>query len=386
MTRLVGDLQVAEDAVQDACAAAVEQWPANGVPLNPTAWLVSVAHHKAIDRIRRDARRPDKERAAMRDLPSDDTTSSASSEDDALSLIFMCCHPALDITVRVPLTLRSVCGLSTAAIAALFLVPEPTMAKRLVRAKRKIRDSGIPFQLPPDGRARRLPDVLRVVYLMFTEGHRSHRGPGLIDAELCQQAINLARNLAVQLPDEPEAKGLLALLLLTDARRAARTDAAGDLVVLEDQDRSRWDRAQIDEGERLLAVALGARQPGPYQIWAAIAACHSTAATAADTDWRQIAALYHELLRYEPTAVVEANRAIAVAMAEGPTAGLVILEALQANPNLDQWAPLHLARADLYRRLGNNAAAHDAYHQALQLEPPPAERAFIQRRLAEPTG
>jgi RNA polymerase sigma-70 factor (ECF subfamily) len=369
--------------VQDACAAALEQWPLRGVPENPAAWLVRVARNKAIDRIRRDVRRSDKERAAMRDLPTGDAISSSSSDDDALSLIFMCCHPALDVTVRVPLTLRSVCGLPTADIAALFLVPEPTMAKRLVRAKRKIRESGIPFELPPDGRARRLGDVLRVIYLMFTEGHRSHRGPDLVDTELCDRAIELARAIAVRLPDEPEATGLLALLLLTDARRAARTDAAGELVLLEDQDRLRLDCAQIDEGEHLLDVALAARRPGPYQIWAAIAACHSTAPTGADTDWRQIAGLYHELLRYEPTAVVEANRAIAVAMAEGPTAGLVILETLQAHPHLGHWAPLHLARADLYRRLGDTSAARAAYHQALQLEPPRAERAFVHRRLTE---
>jgi RNA polymerase sigma-70 factor (ECF subfamily) len=303
--------------------------------------------------------------------------------DDELALIFTCCHPALDPSVRVPLTLRSVGGLTTAEVAAAFLVPEPTMAKRLVRAKHKIREAGIPLRVPgPDALPGRLADVLRVVYLIFTEGHTASSGPDLVRPALCDTAVRLARRLAELLPREPEVSGLLALLLLTDARRPARTTAAGGLVLLEDQDRGAWNRLMITEGDRLLRAALAQGRPGPYQLWAAIAACHSTAARAEETDWRQIAALYGELIRYEPTAVVEANRAIAVAMAEGPSAGLVILDTIAGHPQLRRWPQLHLARADLLRRLGRTAEALDAYRTALELEPPAAERAFIQARLA----
>jgi len=383
VSRLVGDLELAEDAVQDACAVALVQWPAKGVPANPGAWLVGTARHKALDRVRRDAQRSDKEAATMRERGDPALWAhTGPTRDDELSLIFMCCHPALDLEVRVPLTLRSVCGLTTAEIAAAFLVPEATMAQRLVRAKRKIRDAAIPFRVPPpEDLVKRMADVLRVIYLVFTAGHRASSGEALIRADLCEEAIRLARVLRELLPDQPEVIGLLALMVLTDARRAARVDDRGRLVLLADQDRSRWNQAQIAEGACLLEDALRMGRPGPYQLQAAIAACHSTAPSAEATDWREIAALYSELIRYEPTAVVEANRAIAVAMAEGPAAGLVILEALTANPQLARWPQLHIARADLLGRLGRSADAVDAYRHALELEPPRAERDFIVRRI-----
>jgi RNA polymerase sigma-70 factor, ECF subfamily len=430
--RMTGDLAVAEDAVQEACLAALAQWPGRGWPDQPRAWLIGVARHKAVDLIRREAVRSRKEAAAVRDLaaggppepepglwpwppapPSTPSRSSATSApahpagpsraegaslggaagaaagiaglgDDELGLIFMCCHPALALEARVALTLRCVCGLSTAQIAAGFLVPEATMARRLSRAKAKIADSGIRLRQPAPGELpSRLAAVLRVTYLVFTEGHKASRGPDLVRGELCDAALRLARGLAALLPGEPEVTGLLALLLLTDARRAARTGPGGELVLLEDQDRSRWDQAMISEGERLLVGALRAGRPGPYQLHAAIAACHSTSPDAAGTDWREIAALYGELIRYEPSPVVEANRAIAVAMSEGPAAGLVILDAVGHHPQLSRWPQLHLARADLLARLGRAADAVAAYRAALELEPTAPERAFIARRIGE---
>jgi RNA polymerase sigma-70 factor (ECF subfamily) len=392
VTRATGDLGAAEDAVQEACVAALAAWPERGLPANPAGWLVTVARRRAVDVARREARRGDKEAAAMRDHSwrSEPTNGPpAGDRDDELALVFMCCHPALAPEARVALTLRAVCGLSTAEIAAAFLVPEATMAKRLVRAKHKIRAAGVPFRVPAGPEVgERLAAVLLVVYVAFTEGHMTAgpSGSGPVRPDVCDAAIALARGLATRLPDEPEVLGLLALLLLTDARRAARVDAAGDVVVLEDQDRARWDAALIGEGEDLLERALRMGRPGAYQLHAAIAACHSGAARAEDTDWRQIALLYGELVRYEPSPVVEANRAVAVAMSEGPDAGLVILDALAHDPRMDRWPRLHVARAELLRRLARTDDAAAAYRRALELEPPGAERAHVARRLADLTG
>jgi RNA polymerase sigma-70 factor (ECF subfamily) len=385
VARLVGDLEAAEDGVQDACAAALRQWPAEGVPGNPRAWLTSVARHKATDRLRRDSRRGTVEAAAARGSggPSAELDW-VSQADDELGLILACCHPALDPAVRVPLTLRTVCGLATADIAAAFLVPEPTMAQRLVRAKRKIRDAGIPLRVPPPAELPgRVGGVLRVVYLVFTAGHKPVSGGALVRGDLCEQAIRLARALAGLLPGDPEVAGLLALLLLTDARRPARVSDTGDLVLLADQDRSRWDRAKIAEGEARLSQALRHGRPGRYQLQAAIAACHSCAGSAADTDWREIAALYGQLLRFEPTPVVAANRAAAVAMAEGPAAGLAMLDEVSTDRQLARWPQLHIARAELLGRLGRAADAVSAYRTALDLAPAAPERAFISRRIEE---
>jgi RNA polymerase sigma-70 factor (ECF subfamily) len=385
VTRQVGDLEVAEDAVQDACAAALAQWPAEGVPASPRGWLIGTARHKALDRLRRERRRAGKEAEAMREEAAPRPGSGwAAGTDDELALIFTCCHPALDPAARVGLTLRCVCGLTTAEIAAAFLVPEPAMAQRLVRAKRKIRQAGIAFRMPArEDLPARLSAVLRVVCLVFTEGHLAAGGDALIRGDLCDQAIRLARALTALLPGEPEVTGLLALLLLTDARRDARLSPAGDLVLLAEQDRSRWDRAMIDEGEMLVEQALRLGRPGPYQIQAAIAACHSGAASAADTDWREIALLYGELIRYEPSPMVAANRAVAVAMSEGPAAGLVILDTVSGDARLARWPQLHIARAELLRRLGRRAEAVAAYEAAVALEPPAPERAYLARRMNE---
>jgi len=385
ITRTTGDLAAAEDAVQEACLAALAAWPA-GLPSDPRRWLIGTARHKALDVLRREARRSTKEDMAMRELSLPSTVSASDvpqvSPADQLALIFLCCHPALDPQVRVALTLRAVCGLTAREIAAAFLLPEPTLTKRLVRARRKIRETGIPLTLPgAQALPERLGAVLRVAYLVFTEGHRTSTGPAPLREELCDTAIALTRALSALLPHEPEVTGLLALLLLTDARRAARTDGTGQLVLLAEQDRSRYDPVLVAEGEALLERALRTNLPGPYQVEAAIAACHSTARHAHDTDWREIAALYGELLRYEPTPVHEANRAVAVAMAEGPAAGLVILDTVAHHPQLARWPALHVARADLLQRLGRTADATDAYRAALQLDPGPAERNFIQRQL-----
>jgi RNA polymerase sigma-70 factor (ECF subfamily) len=383
VVRLTGDLQLAEDVAQETCVAALEQW-LSGPPTRATAWLVATARHKAIDRLRREENRHTKEQLAAASVPvatgsDDDEVTEADAVDDQLALILMCCHPALDSEARLALTLRCVAGMRTEDIAALFLVPTPTLAQRLVRAKRKIAAARIPFRRPgPDDFRARLGDVLHVVMLIFTHGHRD------VAAQTARtEAIRLARLVTALVPDEPEAFGLLALLLFVDARQGARLDADGGIVTLDRQERARWNWRAIAEAEGILDRAMLANRPGPYQLQAAIAALHSTATTPEATDWRQIALLYSELLRYEPSPVIEANRAVAVAMAEGPAAGLVILDVIAADARLARWPGFHLARADLLRRLGRLDDAAAAYREALELEPIEPERDFVQARLSE---
>jgi RNA polymerase sigma-70 factor (ECF subfamily) len=384
VTRLTGDLGMAEDAVQEALAMALDRWPAGPLPSDPAGWLIAVAKNRALDQVRREARRPGKEEAAIRLLGDRDPPQPAGMiVDDRLRLIFTCCHPALDPGARVALTLRTLCGLSTKEIARAFLVSEAAIAQRLVRAKRKIRDAAIPYRVPADHELPgRIGGVLRVVYLVFTEGHRASSGERVVRDELCDEAIRLARLLAGLCPDDPEVLGLLAMLLLTDARRPARTAADGQPVLLEDQDRTLWDRLKIGEGTAILDRAVRRRQPGRYQIQAAIAACHGAAASAGDTDWAEIAALYTALAHHDPSPVVQANRAVAVAMADGPAAGLASLDEIR-DAQSDGWHLLHACRADLLRRLGLYREAGDAYRAALALGPPRSEAGFLTRRLAE---
>ena len=392
LIRVLGDIDLAEDSVAEAFAVAAEQWPIRGVPPNPGGWITTTARNRAIDRLRRESTRTDRHLAAHRLDADDDMGPDHDPEldrldafvdvvpDDQLRLMFLCCHPALAADAQVALTLRLLGGLDTPEIARAFLVPEATLAQRIVRAKRKLRDNHAPYRVP---RAAELPDrlhaVLAAVYLIYTEGHTATAGDDLTRVELSNEAVRLGRLLTELMPDEPEAVGLLALMLLTEARRPARSAPDGSMVRLADQDRTRWDRARIAEGHDLVRACLRRGQPGPFQIQAAIAAVHADAATAAATDWSQIVALYDQLHALRPNAVVALNRAIALGELHGPADGLAALDAADTTP-LEGYQPYHAARADLLARAGRSDAARAAYDRALALTANPAERRFLEQR------
>ncbi|GAA3555390.1 RNA polymerase sigma factor [Kribbella ginsengisoli] len=378
LARVFGDLDIAEDSVQEAFAKALEKWPADGLPPSPAGWIITTARNRAIDRLRRESSREDKHAQAALLHAQDEPAEEGIVRDDRLRLIFTCCHPALALNVRVALTLRLLGGLTTTEIAHAFLVPESTMAQRIVRAKAKIRTAGIPYRVPYEADLpERVRGVLAVVYLIFNEGYAASSGDELIRTELCQEAVRLGRLLVELMPDEPEAVGLLALMLLQESRRPARVDATGAMVLLTDQDRDLWDRALIAEGQDLVRRCLRRGRPGPYQLQAAMNAVHSDAASAADTDWGQIVQLYDHLLTFEPTPIVELNRAVAVGEVDGPAAALALVDDL----DLGGYYLFHAIRAELLKRLDRRDEAASAYRAALELTVNTAERDFLQRSL-----
>jgi RNA polymerase sigma-70 factor (ECF subfamily) len=386
LIRFLGDFDLAEEALQDAFAIACERWAASGVPERPAAWVTTTARNAALDRLRRTATL-ERKRGEIEALARIDASAREEEPemlaDDRLRLIFTCCHPALAAEAQVALTLRTVCGLSTPEIARAFLVPEPTLQQRIVRAKRKIRDAGIPYRVPPpQDLPERLGTVLAVVYLVFNEGYVATGGDSLVRRELCEEAIRIGRLLLELMPEEPEVRGLLALMLLHDSRREARVGAGGEMVTLEEQDRSRWDRGKIIAAEAILAE-IGRRPAGPYQLQALISRCHATAATWDETDWHEIVRLYTSLADVSPTPVVALNRAVAIAVADGPQAALGEMERLGLGAQLDSYQPYHAARADLLRRAGRLEEARNEYRRAIELTTNVAERGFLEGRLRE---